>query len=45
MEEEKLNLKNFYHAVNVALSAFLVGMVLYYIPRLYLLPKKLTTGE
>jgi len=34
MEEEKLNLKNFYHAVNVALSAFLVGMVLYYIPRL-----------
>jgi uncharacterized membrane protein len=34
MNEEKLELRNLFHAVNVVLSAFLVGMVCYYIPRL-----------
>ncbi len=34
MNEEKLELRNFFHAVNVALTVFLLGMVLYYTPRL-----------
>lgn len=34
MNEEKLDLRNFFHAVNVVLIVLLLGMVLYYIPRL-----------
>lgn len=34
MDDGKIELRNLFHAVNVVLSAFLVGMVIYYIPRL-----------
>ena len=34
MNEEKLELRNFYHAVNVVLLVFLAGMIFYYHPRL-----------
>lgn len=34
MEEEKLSLKNFYHAANLVLLIFLAGMILFYHPQL-----------